>query len=126
MYRDPPRLNAHFFRPDRDRLDAICGAAGAPPPPKVTRINIYVTSHFQGWRAAALACMRDQFDAATGAMHEGYTDTVIAAVKGHAEFEGKAEKLVKAETMPFIKIKAREAAEGGALVRHFPICFGLH
>lgn len=72
---------------------------------------------FQGWRAAALSSARAGLDANGDKLPDTWLADAVAAAAATPELAGLNEKSVKSTTMPFLKAKGAEAAEGGRQVQ---------
>lgn len=97
-------------------------AADAPPPPKVAGVELRVAESFDGWRAAALAAARTALDENGGKLPDDWLTAAVAAASKSAELAGLNEKSIKSTTMPFLKAKGAEAAEGGKQVSSGDMC----
>lgn len=71
---------------------------------------------FEGWRAEALRAAREAFDRNGGKLPDNWIATAVDAAAATEELAGLNEKTVKSTTMPFLKAKGAEAAEGGRQV----------
>ena len=79
-------------------------------------MKLYVADRFEGWRATALSVLKGIFDDSLRCFPDDWAAVTVAQLASDPEFAGKSEKLVKAETMPFIKYKKVEAEQGGVQV----------
>lgn len=104
----------------------VVDAADTPPPPKVTGVELYVADSFKGWRAAALRAARLAFDKNGGKVPDGWIPSAVAAASESEELAGFNEKSIKSTTMPFLKAKGAEAAEGGKQVCNCLMLFCWH
>lgn len=85
----------------------------------MTGVELHVADCFEGWRAAALGAAREAFDANGGTLPDDWLAAAVSAAAATEELAGLNEKSVKSTTMPFLKAKGAEAAEGG---RQVPAC----
>lgn len=97
-------------------MTALLHAADAPPPPKVSGVELHVADCFGGWRAAALGAAREVLDANGGTLPDDWLAAAVAAAAATEELAGLNQKSVKSTTMPFLKAKGAEAADGGRQV----------
>lgn len=79
----------------------------------MTAVSLSVAASFEGWRAAALQALKGQFDDATQRFSDDYAAATLAALAQEPAFQGKSDKALKSEAMPFIKGRKVEAEAGG-------------
>jgi len=100
------------------------GQPAAPPPPKVTRADIYVAERFVGWQETTLRALARTFDAGTNTFAKDSLSEVMAAIKAEPGLANENEKALLKTVMPFAKFMMEKAARAGAAALDVKLPFG--
>jgi len=84
---------------------------------QVTGCELYVADRYTGWQEATLNFLASQFDAKTRSFPSTWVKEVTEAVKATGKAGDMNDKALKQTVIPFAKVKADEAQQGGAQVR---------